>query len=44
MEDVLEEAKRIVKSGKKEVILVGIHIASYGLDKKEYRLEDLISS
>lgn len=40
--DVIEEAKRIVMSGTKEIVLVGIHIASYGLDKKDYRLEDLI--
>lgn len=42
IEDVLDEAKKIVASGYREIVLVGIHIASYGLDKKGYTLADLI--
>ncbi len=42
MEDVLDEAKKLINSGYKEIVLVGIHIASYGLDKKGYSLSDLI--
>lgn len=42
MKDVLEEAERIIASGYQEIVLVGIHIASYGLDKKGYTLADLI--
>lgn len=40
--EVLEEAKNLISSGYKELVLVGIHIASYGLDKKNYDLADLI--
>ena len=39
---VIEEAKRLVKEGFTEIILVGIHIASYGLDRKDTSLADII--
>lgn len=42
MLEVINEAKQLVFSGYREIILVGIHIASYGLDKKSYTLSDLI--
>ncbi len=43
IKDVLSEARDIIKSGYREIVLVGIHIASYGLDKKSYDLADLIT-
>ncbi len=39
---VIDEAKRLVKDGFTEIILVGIHIASYGLDRKDTSLADII--
>ena len=33
--DVLEEVKRIAASGCKEIVLTGIHLSSYGADKKD---------
>ena len=41
-EDVIEEAKTLAKKGFTEIILVGIHIASYGLDIKTTSLADII--
>lgn len=42
-ESILSEIKEIVKKDIKEVIITGIHIASYGKDfKQEYRLIDLL--
>lgn len=42
-ESILEEIKNIVKQGIKEVVITGIHIASYGKDlKEEYQLIDLL--
>jgi len=34
-DDIIEEVKRIVQSGYKEIVLNGIHISSYGAEKKE---------
>lgn len=34
-EDVIDEIKRIAKSGCKEVVLTGIHLSSYGIDIPE---------
>ena len=44
IENVIEEIKSIVKKGIKEVVITGIHIASYGLDfeDKNIRLIDLL--
>ena len=40
---VVEEIKKIAQKGIKEVVITGIHIASYGKDfKEEYRLIDLL--
>lgn len=44
MNEVLAEAKNLISAGYKEIVLVGIHIASYGLDKKNYDLADLINA
>ena len=42
-EKVISEIQKIAKEGIKEVIITGIHIASYGKDfKEEYRLIDLL--
>ncbi len=44
-EGILSEIKKIVEEGIQEVIITGIHVASYGKDfklKKEYRLIDLL--
>ena len=42
-ENILEEAKKIANEGIKEIVLTGIHIASYGKDfEEEYRLIDLL--
>ncbi len=40
---VVEEIEKIAKNGIKEVVITGIHVASYGKDfKEEYRLIDLL--
>jgi len=41
-EDVLKEVKRLVEAGFKEVVLTGIHIASYGKDLGKVRLMELV--
>ena len=42
-ENILKEVKDLTKNGIKEVILTGIHIASYGEEfEEEYRLIDLL--
>ena len=42
-ESVISEIKKIAENGIKEVVLTGIHIASYGKDfKEEYKLIDLL--
>ena len=42
-EHIIEEIKEITKKSIKEVVITGIHIASYGKDfKDEYRLIDLL--
>ncbi len=42
LKEVVEESKRLAESGYTELVYVGIHIASYGLDTKEGDLADLI--
>ncbi|MBR4721318.1 MAG: tRNA (N(6)-L-threonylcarbamoyladenosine(37)-C(2))-methylthiotransferase MtaB [Clostridia bacterium] len=42
LDDVINETKRLANAGFTEVTYVGIHIASYGLDKKNYDLADLL--
>jgi len=42
-ENILKEVENIVKQGIKEIVLTGIHIASYGKDLEEdYKLIDLL--
>ena len=42
-ENVISEIKKIAEEGIKEVVITGIHIASYGKDfKNEYKLIDLL--
>ena len=41
-EEVVKEAQRLADDGFSEIILVGIHIASYGLDTKNTSLADII--
>lgn len=44
-ENILAEIKKIVEKGIQEVVITGIHIASYGKDfKEEYRLIDLLEA
>ncbi len=42
MDSVQEEVERLARAGFKEVVLTGIHIASYGKDLGQERLIDLI--
>lgn len=42
-ENVIDEIKEIAKNGIKEVVITGIHVASYGRDfETDYRLIDLL--
>lgn len=42
-QDILEEAKRLIQSGYKEIILTGIHLGAYGRDTQgNHRLPDVI--
>ncbi len=42
-ENILSEIKKIAQEGIKEVVITGIHVASYGKDfKKEFKLIDLL--
>ena len=42
-ENVIEEVKQIAKKGIKEIVITGIHIASYGKDfEEDYKLIDLL--
>ncbi len=43
-EDVLDEVRKLAGSGFKEVVLTGIHIASYGKDLKDSTLLGLIKA
>ncbi len=41
-DDILREAKGLADAGYKEVVLTGIHITSYGLDRGKPELTDLL--
>ncbi len=41
-ENIIEEVKRLSQNGFKEIVLTGIHIASYGKDLKDIDLIDII--
>ncbi len=40
--DVIEEVKELAQNGFKEIVLTGIHVASYGVDLKNTTLLDII--
>lgn len=42
LEDVIDEANRLIAHGYREIILTGIHVASYGKDLKNVTLLDAI--
>ena len=42
IDDIIEETKKLSHAGFKEVILTGIHVASYGKDLKNIQLIDII--
>lgn len=42
IESIIEEVKRIVANGYKEIVLTGIHVASYGKDLGDIKLIDVI--
>ncbi len=42
-QDILEEVKRLEAAGFKEIVLTGIHLASYGKDSGEGSLADVIA-
>ncbi|MDX9917977.1 MAG: tRNA (N(6)-L-threonylcarbamoyladenosine(37)-C(2))-methylthiotransferase MtaB [Gudongella sp.] len=41
-DDILDEAGRLAKAGFKEIVLTGIHVASYGKETKSKSLKDVI--
>jgi threonylcarbamoyladenosine tRNA methylthiotransferase MtaB len=41
-EDVIAEVKKLAENGFKEVVLAGIHVASYGMDLGDITLADII--
>lgn len=41
-EDVLAEVRRLAENGFKEVVLTGIHVASYGKDSRDTSLLDIL--
>ncbi|QKG84954.1 tRNA (N(6)-L-threonylcarbamoyladenosine(37)-C(2))-methylthiotransferase MtaB [Kroppenstedtia pulmonis] len=41
-ESVLSQAKKLVASGYKEIVLTGIHTGGYGEDLEDYKLADLL--
>lgn len=41
-EEIIEEVKKLAENGFKEVVLTGIHVASYGLDLGNITLADII--
>jgi len=42
LDDILSEVEKLAKNGFKEVVLTGIHVASYGKDIGEIRLIDVL--
>ncbi len=44
LENILTEVAKLAQNGFKEVVLTGIHVASYGKDMGEIRLIDVIES
>ena len=44
MESIVEEVKALSENGFSEIVLTGIHLASYGRDLKQYSLLDVIKA
>ena len=44
MESIVNEVSELAKNGFKEIVLTGIHLASYGRDNREYNLLDVIKA
>jgi threonylcarbamoyladenosine tRNA methylthiotransferase MtaB len=44
LNEIVAEIKKLVNSGNKEIVLTGIHLASYGIDLENTNLIDLIQS
>ncbi len=44
MDDVLDEAKRLISAGYQEIVLTGIHTGGYGQDLDETRFYDLLKA
>lgn len=42
LENIISEAKKLALAGFKEIVLTGIHIASYGKDKKDIKLINVL--
>ncbi len=42
IEDIIKEAERLGENGFREIVLTGIHVASYGLDGGNARLTDVL--
>ena len=42
--DILDEVKKIVNNGYKEIVLTGIHTGAYGFDEGDLRLVDVIKA
>lgn len=42
IENIVREVQNLVQNGYKEVVLTGIHVASYGKDTKKETLVDVI--
>lgn len=41
-EDVVAEVRRLAENGFKEIVLTGIHVASYGKDRRDTSLPDIL--
>lgn len=41
-DDIMEEVKKLAENGFKEIVLTGIHVASYGMDLGDITLADVI--
>ncbi|WP_202711161.1 tRNA (N(6)-L-threonylcarbamoyladenosine(37)-C(2))-methylthiotransferase MtaB [Sporosalibacterium faouarense] len=44
LENIIAEVKKLAKNGFKEIVLTGIHVASYGKDLGEIRLIDVLEA
>lgn len=42
LDDIIKETKKLAEAGFKEIVLTGIHVASYGKDKKDISLIEVL--